>query len=61
MIKAGILGGGQWEECCYRLQQIILWKPSFENDLSICTFVSLFCKGDITNFNDVYNFGRDWM
>jgi hypothetical protein len=23
--------------------------------------VSLFCKGDITNFNDVYNFGRDWM
>lgn len=62
MIKAGILGGGQLGRMLlqaaanYPVETFIL-----END-SACPSAHLchhFTKGDITNFNDVYNFGKD--
>ncbi len=62
MIKAGILGGGQLGRMLlqaaanYPVQTYIL-----END-SECPSAHLchhFTKGDITNFDDVYNFGKE--
>ena len=61
MIKAGILGGGQLGRMLlqaaanYPVQTFIL-----ENDAD-CPSAHLchhFTKGDITNYNDVYNFGK---
>ena len=61
MIKAGILGGGQLGRMLlqaaanYPVETFIL-----ENDPT-CPSAHLchhFTKGDITNFNDVYNFGK---
>ena len=61
MIKAGILGGGQLGRMLlqaaanYSVETFIL-----ENDLE-CPAAHLchhFTKGNITNFNDVYNFGK---
>ncbi len=61
MIKAGILGGGQLGRMLlqaaanYPVETFIL-----ENDLN-CPAAHLchhFTKGDITNFDDVYNFGK---
>ena len=62
MIKAGILGGGQLGRMLlqaaanYPVETYIL-----END-STCPSAHLchhFTKGDITNFDDVYNFGKN--
>ena len=61
MIKAGILGGGQLGRMLlqaaanYPVETFIL-----ENDLE-CPAAHLchhFTKGNITNFDDVYNFGK---
>ncbi|MEO8568581.1 MAG: 5-(carboxyamino)imidazole ribonucleotide synthase [Ginsengibacter sp.] len=62
MQKAGILGGGQLGKMLlqaganYPVETFVL-----ENDTE-CPAASLcnhFTKGDITNFDDVYNFGKD--
>ena len=62
MIKAGILGGGQLGRMLlqaaanYPVDTYILEN---DNECPAAHLCHHFTKGDITNFNDVYNFGKE--
>ncbi len=61
MIKAGILGGGQLGRMLlqaainYPVQTFLMEK---DDDCPAAHLCHHFTKGDITNYNDVYNFGE---